>query len=577
MGLQPGVFLAVQAQKKLPGETALHKHLEVLASDELAGRKPGTAGDSLAALYIRNQFQQAGLTLLGNKGYQPFQLVTQVKSGTHNALSLNEIQWTMGKDFTPIGFTANATVEARVVFAGFGFQIAEPDLQWNDYASLDAKGKWVMALRMDPDLDNPQSRYAAYSDDRYKVMTAADQGAAGLLLVSTTDYDPKDELERLRFDQSVRAASIPVIQITRKVANKILAADGLTIEALQNKMVAEKKSASQQLSPALKGTADVEPSRVGTQNVIAYRKGKQKTEQTLVIGAHYDHLGMGGSGSRKPDTMAVHNGADDNASGVAVLLELARRIGKKPLDCNVLFVAFGAEEMGLVGSRYYVANPLLPLKQTKAMINLDMVGRLNANRYLSIGGTGTASQMDSLVTALTQPFQFDLRKTTEGTGPSDHSSFYVEGIPVLFVTTGVHEQYHTPEDDIHLIQFEGMAQIANLTHRLAESMGSKNQKLQYTEAGVKQNAPARRRLKVTLGLVPDMSSDVKGLRLDGVRPGGPAQLSGMQKGDVIVSFDSQPVTNIYDYMYRLAKFEKGQRVNVEVVRGDEKKIFIVDL
>lgn len=555
----------------------LKQHITHLASDELAGRQPGTKGDSMAASYIQQQFLKAGLTLLGNQGYQPFDVVTRVEAGSGNWMMVDPDTLSMGANFMPLGFSANATVEAPVVFAGFGFDISSDSIHWDDYQGLDVKGKWVLAFRMDPELDNPKSRFATYSHDRYKVRTAADHGAAGLILVNTSDYDPKDELEKLRFDQSTTPATIPVIQVTRQTADKILSTAQTNTQTLQKKLLETKQPASQNLNIILKAATDIHPVRVATQNVLGLVKGKNDDHNHLVIGAHYDHLGMGGAGSRKPDTVAVHNGADDNASGVALMLELAGYFAKHQPQVDLLFIAFGAEEMGLVGSRQYTTHPLLDLKNSKAMLNLDMVGRLNETRTLSIGGTGTAKQLDSLIDAKSQNHRFEIRKNSEGTGPSDHASFYSEKIPVLFFSTGVHDQYHTPEDDVERINFEGLADITSFLIETIEALANGEQAITYSESGISQNAPARTRLKATLGIVPDMSTQAKGLRVDGVRPGGPAHRAGLQKGDIITAINGLAVENIYDYMYRLAKFEKGDRINLEIKRGEEKLIVITDL
>ncbi|TAJ11417.1 M28 family peptidase [Marinilabiliaceae bacterium JC017] len=574
------LLLLISCQKNYnPGITQneLQKHITYLASDSLQGRKPGTLGDSLAADYIRARFKEAGLTLLAQDGYQPFDVVTEVKAGTNNNLSIEEEKLLMTTGFTPLGFTGNNTASAKVVFAGFGFQINEDSVRWNDYANVDATGKWVMAFRIDPDLDNPQSRFAAYSDDRYKVMTANDNGAAGLLLVNTTDYDKKDGLEKLRFDQSISTAPIPVIQITRQIANRILAGSGQTIEKLEKNLIQSKHPASFLIDKTVTGSTDVFQQKVPTRNVIAMVQGKNHPDEYIVAGAHFDHLGMGGNGSRCPDTVAVHNGADDNASGVAALIELAQHIAHNPLDRSVVFMAFGAEEMGLIGSKYQTANPVIDLKKIKTMINMDMVGRLDSAQNLTIGGTGTAAETDSLINGVLSNYSFHVKKSPEGTGPSDQSSFYVEGIPVLFITTGVHDQYHTPADDVERINFPGTEQVTRLVADIMKSYGSGNQTLTFKEAGAKQTTSYRRRLKVTLGIIPDHTSDVKGLGIDGVRPGGPAAKAGLLKDDIIIAIDGREISNIYDYMYRLAKFEKGQRISVEVQRGDKKEIFIVEL
>jgi aminopeptidase-like protein len=294
-------------------------------------------------------------------------------------------------------------------------------------------------------------------------------------------------------------------------------------------------------------------------------------------------LGLGGpgSGSRQPDTLAIHNGADDNASGVAALLEIAEKLAanRQRLQRSLLFISFGAEEMGLLGSKFFTKNPLIDLKQVKMMFNLDMVGHLNPEtKAITLGGTGTAAGLDGIVQQHNGPYGFDLKLSPEGYGPSDHASFYAENIPVLFFFTGVHEQYHTPDDDTERINFAGEKSIADYAYDLILSIANRESALAYQEAGPKSRPSAGRGFKVTLGVVPDFSSAEKaGFRIDGVRKGGPADRAGMQKGDVIVAIEGKAVKNIYDYMYRLAELKPGQRASVEFMRGDQKIILIVEL
>ncbi|NPA37564.1 MAG: M28 family peptidase [Chlorobi bacterium] len=557
----------------------LKEDISYLASDSLKGRKPGTSGDSLSALFIKNKFKDAGLELLADNGYQHFDVITRVEAGKKNNFEINGEKAVLNKDFVPLGFSANKNTNAEVVFAGYGFDINNDSLKWNDYDDIAPNGKWVIAFRADPDLDNPMSPYAAYSNDRYKAMTAVDHGAAGLLLVNTVDFDKNDKLDKIKFDQSISSVSIPVIQITRKLADKILAGSGKTVEELEKELSEKMKPESFAVSQKVNATANVSLKKVKTQNVVGMVKGTEKPDEYIVIGGHYDHLGMGGpgSGSRKPDTVAVHNGADDNASGTAGVIELAQKISEKPLDRSVIFVAFSSEELGLVGSKYFVNNPPVDIKNIKAMINMDMIGRLDSLKRLSIGGTGTAEETDSILDLTLKNYDFEVAKNPQGSGPSDHSSFYFADIPVLFITTGVHDQYHTPEDDVDRINFPGEEEVVNLVYDIASIYGNSNQSLTLKKIKSKQPNMSRRRMKVTLGIIPGFTSNVQGLAVDGVRPGGPAENGGMKKGDVIVAIEDQPVTSIYDYMYRLAKFNKGDRIVVEVERNGKKEKLLIEL
>jgi len=557
----------------------LQKHIEYLASDSLKGRYPGTVEHLLAAEYIRDGFKKSGLTLLGNNGLQNFSLVTGVKLGTGNSLMVDGKPLELGKDFIPMGLTGNGAVSGDVVFVGYGFQIKNDSVSWNDYQNVDVKGKWVLVIRLDPELDNPKSALAEFGQDRFKVRSAIDNGAIGVLMVNSTDFDKEDGVEKLRYDQSQSRASIPVISVTRAVANQIVATQGKSFAELESTLKTNHQPVSFSTGVKVNVVTVVDAQVVETENVIGYIKGRKNPDQFVVVGAHYDHLGFGGSGtgSRKPDTVAVHNGADDNASGTALVMELARSLAKSKPDKSILFMAFTAEEMGLIGSKYFTAHPLVDKSKIVAMINMDMVGRLNDKSELMVGGTGTAKETDSLLTVAAGKYPFHIKRDSQGTGPSDHSAFYVENIPVLYFTSGLHDQYHTPEDDANLINYDGEAMIGNLVSDMVKTYASSATKLTFQQAGVPQESNYRRRLKATLGVVPDHTADVKGFRIDGTRAGGPAAIAGLQKGDVIVAIDGMEITNIYDYMYRLAKYSKGDRITVEVLRDGEKKIFLIVL
>jgi hypothetical protein len=305
-------------------------------------------------------------------------------------------------------------------------------------------------------------------------------------------------------------------------------------------------------------------------------------DQYIVLGAHYDHLGFGGygSGSRVPDTVAVHYGADDNASGVTGLIELA---GKLSSDRNkpkrsIVFVAFAAEEMGLLGSKYFTQNSLIDLSKVTAMLNFDMIGRLKDNKSISISGTGTSVESETILNQLKTGSGLNLKYSPEGYGPSDHAAFYTENIPVFFITTGAHEDYHTPGDNLNGINLNGMVTVLTFSEKLVKSLADQPVALTFKEAGPKARSKQGYNFKVTLGIMPDVSgSDNDGLGIDGVRKGGPADTGGLLKGDKIVAIDGKPISNIYDYMGRLKKLESGQRISVDVIRKGKKEVFIVEL
>jgi aminopeptidase YwaD len=279
--------------------------------------------------------------------------------------------------------------------------------------------------------------------------------------------------------------------------------------------------------------------------------------------------------------VAIHYGADDNASGTAGVIQLAGKFAsqRNNLKRSIVFVAFAAEEMGLLGSKEFTRQPLIDLKKVSAMINLDMIGRLNPlTKSITIGGSGTSAQSDSLILALASNRSFEIRRSVEGYGPSDHASFYSENIPVFFFFTGAHEDYHTPADVADKINYQGEKDILEYVFDLATAIDGMPRMLSFREAGAKTGTRYSRNFKVTLGIIPDMASAINnGLGVDGVRKGGPADLAGIKKGDRIVAIDGQQVTNIYDYMTRLGKLKSGQITSVEIMRNGQKEIILVQL
>lgn len=556
--------------------------IQYLASEKLEGRRAGEKGDSLAAEYIRNQFNNAGLELIYDNGFQPFSLVSSVEIGNDNLLSFSDNNYLVSTDFLPYSFTANKKVSASVAFAGYGFSIDQDSLLWNDYKSLDVKGKWVLLLKGDPEIDKQESKFAAFSENRAKVLTAQDNGAAGVLLVAGPHFSEKDELQGLFYDKNSSTYSIPVLQITRKVADSILYKTGKTIEHLEERINQSMKPVVFQTDVNVSGKADVIQRTATSRNVVAILRGNDPAlkNEYIVVGAHYDHLGMGGpgSGSRALDTIAVHYGADDNASGVAAIIEMAFKAAElKNNRRSLIFAAFGAEEMGLIGSTSFTANPPVDLNKVVAMFNFDMVGRLDTiSRAISIGGSQTSLETEEILNRLGNGFTLSL--SPEGSGPSDHAAFYMQNIPVFFVSTGAHPDYHTPDDVTEKINYEGISEIVGYIWNVTSEVSNRDNALTFQESGSKMRRSRGGRLKVTLGVMPDFAGQEKsGLRIDAVTKGKPASQAGMQKGDIITAINGNPVGNIYDYMNRLNTLEEGQTISIDLMRDGKPQVLIVQL
>ncbi|MCX6281037.1 MAG: M20/M25/M40 family metallo-hydrolase [Bacteroidetes bacterium] len=581
-----GITLPGFAQKGGVTARDLKDYVYFLASDSLKGRKPGTPEMNVAAKYILEHFKAAGLKPMADNGFQYFDIVTDVTLGTENKISLDGYDASFRKEFIPLAYSSSGEVKADVVFAGYGFDLDLDSLKWSDYSGIDVKGKWVMVFRADPELDKTDSKFIPFSDARSKVLTAKDKGAAGVLLVTPRGLDKDDKLMAVVVENNEVTSGIPVINIKHELADRILAAKGFSADSLERLINAKQKPHSFETGTLVNGKVDVVQKHAKTANVVALLEGSDPVlkDEYLVIGGHYDHLGFGGpgSGSRVPDTNAIHNGADDNASGTAMVMELAKALGpqKTKLKRSILFIAFSGEEMGLLGSKYFVNNPVADLKKIKAMFNFDMVGRFDKEKNsISISGTGTSAEGDSILRVFEKGLTFMVTHSPDGYGPSDHASFYSSNIPVFFFTTGVHMDYHTPADDAGKLDYNAEKKICDFSVNLISDIDNLKKDLTFKESGKKENAGrSGRRLKVTLGIMPDFAgSEKKGLRVDGVTKDGPAYKGGMLKGDIIISVHGMKVENIYDYMARLNKLKQGMTVNVEVLRNGKVEILIIQL
>lgn len=561
----------------------LRMHIEYLSSDTLQGRYPGTEGDRMAASYIRDRLVEYGLEPLADDGLQKFSLVTGISTGDNNYLEIDGSEVIIGTDYTPMPFSGNGELLAGVVFCGYGFSIDNNNLQWDDYAGIDVTGKWALMLRGDPEPDDPSSPFATPGTDRFKSWHAAEKGAAGVILVSGEKFDESDELSEIRIHQG--KVDVPVIQVTRPTANLILAPGGSTLEVLEESLRKNMSPESFNTNISVSAITDLNMDESQTMNVIASIKGNDPLlrNEYIIIGAHYDHLGTGGegSGSRRPGLSDYHPGADDNASGVAAMLEIAGRLSAESnnLRRSYLLVAFGAEEKGLLGSRYLADNPVVDPGSLKTMINLDMIGRKNDDKTLHIGGVGTSTEGEGLVRKVAAGYDFNTVLSMEGYGPSDHASFYARDIPVFFLTTGAHPDYHTPDDTADKINYDGLQRISNFTGDLAVELGNMDNHLTFREAGPRTSpAPRHGNRRVSLGIMPDFASaGGDGLRADFITPGRPADRAGMQQGDRIVAINGNPVKDIYEYMYRLEQLNTGDIINVEIIRDNKSEILIIQL
>ena len=559
----------------------LYQHIDFLASDSLMGRQPGTPYDRVAAKYIKDKMDLSGIKLMERNGYQFLEFIDHQDIGENNTLSVNGMRFSFGDDYTVLPFSSSDTLMATAVFVGYGLNFFSDSLSWDDYAGANVSEKWVIILRGNPYGENPNSPLAAHTSDRYKAMRAKDQGAAGVILVSGEKFDKQDQVFFSK--QKSFNIDIPVIHVKRSVVNAILKPAGKNIRDLEADLLRTKKPCSFAVGANICARTSIVTNKRNTQNVVGLIKGSDPLlkNQYIIIGAHFDHIGMGGknSSSRMPDTVAVHNGADDNASGVAAILEIGQKLAHKTAKRSVIVVAFAAEEMGLLGSRYFVDNLPIPRDSIVAMINIDMLGRFNEERSLQVGGVKTSAEVEDLLLSINENYNFSLALSPQGYGPSDHASFYAQNIPVLFFSTGPHIDYHTPNDKIQFINFEGLQQASSFIFDVVKEIADSPQSLTFQEAGPAQPAARHgQELKVRLGIMPDVSgAPAEGLRVLAVTENQPAWVAGIQKSDLITAINGKPVRNIQDYMFRLQELTAGSTVSVELKRNGSTKVVLVQL
>jgi len=584
-----GLFFAYDCAEKGPPAydspaitvQELQQHVKFLASDELKGRRTGSPGANRAAEYIVRDFKENKI-LPGNKGdyYQHFDFIAGVEIGKNNSLKISSTKGIRelqpGKDFRPLGFSSSGKVSGQLVFAGYG--ITSDSLNYDDYANIDAKNKVVLLLRYGPEGDNPHGEFGHYLSLRYKASNAKSHGAAGLIIIPGPSPYPEDELIKLRYDQSADAG-IPAVSAKRAPFEPLFVAARDSLGEIQADINLHKTGEGFSFpSTSVHMQTDVRYVHKLGRNAVGYIKGSDATLQSqhIVIGAHYDHLGLGGEGSLAPDTVAVHNGADDNASGTTALLEMAEYFStdeNRPAH-SLIFVAFSGEENGLLGSSKYVEDPPFPLEQTIAMLNMDMIGRMK-DSTLVVGGIGTSPTWDSLLTTVNNNFKLQLTKNQEGYGPSDHASFYSNDLSVLFFFTGVHEDYHRPSDDWMTLRYADYRTVVQFITDLVDSLDTRKTRLEFTKAGGTESRAMQ--FRVSLQIIPDYASNIHGLRISGVKSGGPADNAGMKKGDIIVQFGDKEINNIYDYTYALQEFEPGAVVDIIAKRNGTQKRFTVKL
>jgi len=513
--------------------TNLQKHISFLADDKLEGRRTGTNGEKLAYEYISSEFTKAGLTAKGenNTYLQAFEVNEgkEVNKPTHLIIDGNDLQ--LDKDYFPFVFSPNKSVEAATA-------IALPERGTLHF--------WDLNEVLEENKNNPH--FDIQDALKTKVSSATKKGATGLIVYNTSTINDDFKFET---KAKTETTAIPVVYVQKGIANKFFKDETVTHDIKINIDIRNKV-------------------RTG-HNVIGYIDNA--AVNTIIIGAHYDHLGFGEDHNSLfiGTTPAIHNGADDNASGTSAMIEVSKLIKAANLKkYNYLFIAFSGEELGLYGSKYFTEHSTINLSTANYMINLDMVGRLNdSTRGLNIGGYGTSPTWGEMFNA--KDNYFAIKFDSSGTGPSDHTSFYRKDIPVLFFFTGVHSDYHKPSDDADKINYTGQLKVVNYIYDIVVAT-NKKEKLSFTKTREAATS-AKSSFKVTLGIMPDYTFSGSGVRVDGVSDGKIAQKVGIQTGDVVEQLGDIKFTDVQGYMGALGKFKKGEASKVKVKRGDKELWF----
>ena len=562
----------------------IQQHVNYFAADDLKGRDSGTEEIFEAANYISGEFNNYGLKPLFNGTYlQEFPFINSIELTENNKLDFKvgseKITPVLSTDFTTLSFSGNSTVESNLVFAGFG--IFAPDLEYDDYKGIDVTGKIVVVMRNTPEPDTPHSEFDAYSPLRKKVSVARDKGAIGIIFVNPYDeHKMEDDLIEFEYDRGGAITDFPVVNVKRNLIERLFTLEKINFREYYDKIIETKKTASFEFKNSSASiTTDVEEVETISWNVGGYLEGNDPDlkNEYIIIGAHFDHLGMGGGGSLyRGDEPQIHNGADDNASGTTGVLELAEKFSfeRKNLKRSVVFLAVSGEELGLLGSNFFVNNMPFPVEDAITMINMDMIGRLK-DSSLIVYGTGTSSNWKDILNGHNR-YGFNLTFNDEGYGPSDHSSFYGKKIPVLFFFTGTHEDYHKPSDDSEKINAEGEEVILNYIYNVAMDIDQNPERPDYLLVERKESGKMFVR-KVYVGTIPDFAGNVDGYKISGVSEGSPAQIAGLEGGDIIIEFGGRKISNIYDFTYALGDFIPGDIVDVVVKRGEEEITFTVEL
>ena len=590
------VVATVHTDPEVRGED-LRIHVDHLASDTMRGRRTGTEGDERATEYVASYFRSLGLQAGGEDGtyFQNFEFTAGVSLGPGNHLEISiddsvHHDLVIDQDWRPLAFSREGTLaQASLVFAGYGVVAPPTDEhdEYDSYAHLDVEDKWVMVLRYLPEQISPELRQhlARHSTLRYKAMVARDRGAIGLIVFSGPNSQVREELVALSFDASSAGFSMAAISITDEVAQSLVGRSNKDLQALQTSLDQGKPQMGFDISDAqVSVKIDIQQEKRTARNVLALLQADGDADEIIALGAHVDHLGLGLGGSslaREEEKGLIHYGADDNASGVAGVLELVERLSherfqrKLASKRHLLVAAWSGEELGLLGSSHFVrslaAGKTVPWLDSEivAYLNMDMIGRLTKSVILQ--GIGSSSAWRRQIEQHNVAVGLPIVTQEDSYLPTDATPFFLSGIPILGAFTGAHEDYHTPRDTPDKINYSGAERVVHLMTGIARSLLVAESRPDYVEMNKAEPSQVRVNLRAYLGTIPDYSQgDLPGVGISGVAKGGPADQAGVKRGDIIVELAGKKIENIYDYTYAIDALKVGVAVNLVVLRGERR-------
>jgi hypothetical protein len=554
--------------------------IKTLAAPDMEGRGAGTKGLTRAEHLIEKRYKELGLQPAGVNGYaQPFSVITgaQLKSDNHLIVESAGAKTNLkiNQDFVPFSFSASGQVAGPVVFAGYGATADE--FHYDDYAGLDVKDKIVIVLRYEPSGFAEKSGHQGltpHSQLITKAINARNHGAKAVVVVNGKLGDGEEDLlTRFGSVSGPENAGIVFVQVKNAVADSWLQAAGKSLKAVQAEINSTTKPASFALPDSLRVSLhiDIATTRATVNNVLAWLPGQ--SDEYLIIGAHYDHLGRGNVDSLAPSQIGqIHPGADDNASGTAGVLELARLLAPErgQLKRSILFMNFAGEELGLLGSAEWVKEPTRPLAKAVAMINMDMIGRIKDDKVY-IGGVGTGSTFKSVLEQAQKDTPFKIEYSAGGYASSDHTSFVAKKIPVLFFFSGLHSDYHKPSDTWDKINAPSAARLLDMIGNVAVQLANAEETPVF-QVVAEEKPPAGGGgggYGPYFGSIPDFGQTENGVKFADVKPNSPAAKAGLKAGDVLVQFGDKPIKNLYDFTDALRRSKVGDVVEVKVLRDGQ--------